>query len=709
MLSDSQFPLCSARQLAGIGKRGQSDGLFAHSIQLLRKRVDPQLAQADAIPGQGEAGSRQHNQHKQNSRSIEGAGLLYQLSGNRAYADFGARLLLCYAEQYLQMDFHPQKNTNPPGRLFHQILNEHMWLLFAALGYSYIKETLTDAQQDTIENGLFQPMLQLFTRTCRHDFDRIHNHGLWAVAAVGITGLALAQPRYVDLAVDGQAGDRRSGGFLAQISQLFSASGYYIEGPYYHRFAIQPLCLFAEALHLHRPELDIYRYNDRVIEKSITALLATAYPDGRFPAFNDASRTMNIRDEAVLTAVAISYCHYGHCDRLLATAQRQGQVWLHPCALTLAERAGNLQRRTPVMWPSVELTEGPHGDRGAQGYLRLQDGSGDVTQVSMNYGQHGLDHGHFDTLGITLFSRGQEVLRDYGFVRWLNVESKFGGRYLPENRSWARQTVAHNCVVVDQRCQNDADAARADQVHGQPHFFVAGGKVQAMSAFANRHFNGVTMQRTVLLLSLPALDFPLLVDLYRLSGRHLHQYDYLLHYSGQITHTNAACDYCGDRRDLLGPDNGYQHLFQVAKGRAPDCLRLTWLQRRSFHTWVSAAAEAELIFAQTGANDPQFNLRREDCLLLRKRGREVLFASAFETHGDFDEASEYCQDCSGRLQTIEVLNHTAQGSVVRLSGKDIDIGIMVSNLAEVTPATPCSVEAGGETYRWQGFFAVTGV
>ena len=82
----------------------------------------------------------------------------------------------------------------------------------------------------------------------------------------------------------------------------------------------------------------------------------------------------------------------------------------------------------------------------------------------MNYGQHGMGHGHFDTLGVTFFNRGEEVLREYGFARWLNVETKFGGRYLPENNSWAQQTVAHNCVTVDGQTQSGADHDRADAV-----------------------------------------------------------------------------------------------------------------------------------------------------------------------------------------------------------------------------------------------------
>ncbi|WP_179957818.1 heparinase II/III domain-containing protein [Exilibacterium tricleocarpae] len=707
MSHDTLFPLTTAKRLNNLGQAGRGEGVIARSIKLLSNRLEPHLQQTVQIPGQGEAGSYAHNRHKENARLIEGTGLLYQLTQNPVYAEFAGQWLLGYAKQYLHMDFHPQKNTNPPGRLFHQILNEQIWLLFASLGYGYIKETLPGEQRETIEQGLFYPMLHLFTETYRHDFDRIHNHGLWAVAAVGISALTVGEEKYVDLAVDGQAGDRESGGFLAQISRLFSPSGYYVEGPYYHRFAIHPLCLFAEALHLHRPELDIYNYKDRVIHKTIQALLATAYPNGDFPALNDASRTMNIQDEGVVTAVALGYSHYGHSDTLTAVAQRQGRIWLHPCAQTLAQQVDTLKEQQPIHWPSIELNEGPDGNRGAQGYLRLQNARGDLSQVTMNYGQHGMDHGHFDTLGITLFNRDQEVLREYGFGRWVNVESKFGGRYLPQNHSWARQTVAHNCVVVDQLCQNNAEADRADQVHGQPHFFIGQGNAQAMSAFANHHFRDIGMQRTALLISLPELDFPVLIDLYRLSSRQAHLYDYVLHYAGQIMQTNIDYSYDKEQRSLLGSNNGYQHLFQVAKGDVTNGLKLTWLQNKSFYTWLSASTAAELIFAQTGANDPEFNLRTENCLLLRKNAGDTLFASAFETHGHFDEASEYCAGATGALERIEVLGHTAQGSVVRLTGKDIHMTIMVSNAPGVTPKTQNIVEVENDTYHWQGFFAIT--
>ncbi|MFA0269926.1 alginate lyase family protein, partial [Vibrio cyclitrophicus] len=182
------------------------------------------------VPGHGEAGSYEHNRHKQNYTYMNLAGRMFLITKEQKYADFVTELLEVYADKYLTFDYHVQKNTNPTGRLFHQILNEHCWLMFSSLAYSCVASTLTQEQRDNIESRIFEPMLEMFTVKYAHDFDRIHNHGIWAVAAVGICGLALGKREYLEMSVYGI--DRNdTGGFLAQISQLFAPSGYYMEGP----------------------------------------------------------------------------------------------------------------------------------------------------------------------------------------------------------------------------------------------------------------------------------------------------------------------------------------------------------------------------------------------------------------------------------------------------------------------------------------------
>ncbi|WP_186174709.1 heparinase II/III domain-containing protein [Vibrio jasicida] len=688
--------------------------LMGKSIEANRKELEAFMRLPLDVPGHGEAGGYEHNRHKQNYTYMNLAGRLFLITQEEKYAQFVKDLLAIYAEKYLTFDFHVQKNTNPTGRLFHQILNEHCWLMFTSLAYSCVASVMTEEERTAVVERIFEPMLDMFTVKYAHDFDRIHNHGIWAVAAVGICGLAIGKPEYLEMSVYGQDRDD-TGGFLAQISQLFAPSGYYMEGPYYHRYAIRPTCVFAEVVHRHMPEVDIYNYKDKVIGNTVQAMLATAYPNGEFPALNDASRTMSITDMGVQVAVSVYSKHYGLDDNILGMAKIQNAVWMHPCGLELSQAYDKAIADREIgmpFWPSVELNEGPTGNNGAQGFIRMQDKTGDVSQLVMNYGQHGMGHGNFDTLGITFFNRGQEVLREYGFCRWVNVEPKFGGRYLDENKSYARQTIAHNAVTIDEQCQNGFDVDRADSVHGLPHFFkVEGTEINGMSAFANDHYPNTDMQRSVFMLSLDELEAPLLLDLYRIEGEGEHQYDYSHQYDGQIVRTNFDYQSFGEL-STLGDDFGYQHLWKVASGKVQDTALVSWLQNNTYYTWLGTSSSAkqngdnEVIFTRTGANDPSFNLRSEPAFILRSKGESTLFASVLETHGYFNEEFEQSVNARGQVKDIRVVGYNAVGSIVEITTEKSLVTVMISNVLGADDQTPHQVELNGKTYSWNGFYSL---
>lgn len=688
--------------------------LMGKSIEANRKELEAFMRLPLDVPGHGEAGGYEHNRHKENYTYMNLAGRLFLITQEEKYAQFVKDLLAIYAEKYLTFDFHVQKNTNPTGRLFHQILNEHCWLMFTSLAYSCVASVMTEEERTAVVERIFEPMLDMFTVKYTHDFDRIHNHGIWAVAAVGICGLAIGKPEYLEMSVYGQDRDD-TGGFLAQISQLFAPSGYYMEGPYYHRYAIRPTCVFAEVVHRHMPEVDIYNYKDKVIGNTVQAMLATAYPNGEFPALNDASRTMSITDMGVQVAVSVYSKHYGMDDNILGMAKIQNAVWMHPCGLELSQAYDKAIADREIgmpFWPSVELNEGPTGNNGAQGFIRMQDKTGDVSQLVMNYGQHGMGHGNFDTLGITFFNRGQEVLREYGFCRWVNVEPKFGGRYLDENKSYARQTIAHNAVTIDEQCQNGFDVDRADSVHGLPHFFkVEGTEINGMSAFANDHYPNTDMQRSVFMLNLDELEAPLLLDLYRIEGEGEHQYDYSHQYDGQIVRTNFDYQSFGEL-NTLGDDFGYQHLWKVASGKVQDTALVSWLQNNTYYTWLGTSSSAkqngdnEVIFTRTGANDPSFNLRSEPAFILRSKGESTLFASALETHGYFNEEFEQSVNARGQVKDIRVVGYNAVGSIVEITTEKSLVIVMISNVLGADDQTPHQVEMNGKTYSWNGFYSL---
>ena len=720
MSNELSAVLLSAEEVIELRKEMDRDSLMGKTIATAKKELDMFMALEHDVPGHGEAGGYEHNRHKQNYQYMSLAGRLYLITKDKKYAQFVAELLSIYADKYLQFDFHVQKNTNPTGRLFHQILNEHMWLMYASLAYSCVKGFMSETERQHVENSLFIPMLEMFTVKYGHDFDRIHNHGMWAVAAVGICGIAVNKREYLDMAVfglDNYAEGKKEmgpGGFLAQISQLFAPSGYYMEGPYYHRFAIRPLCVFAEVLHRHMPELDIYNFKEKVIGNTVQALLATAYPNGEFPALNDASHTMSITDMGVQVAVSLYSKHYGLDDNLLGMAKIQNQVWLNACGLELSRAYEQAEQDGKSIgmpfWPSVELNEGPDGHNGAQGFIRMQDDKKDVFQLVMNYGQHGMGHGHFDTLGINYFNRGQEVLREYGFGRWVNVEPKFGGRYLDENKSYARQTIAHNAVTIDEKCQNNFDADRADTVHGLPHFFkVEDPKVNGMSAFANDHYDGFDMQRSVFMLKLDELEAPLLLDLYRLNAEDesVHQFDYSHQYQGQVIRTNF--DYQAHQElETLGHDFGYQHLWNVANGQANDTALVSWLQNNTYYTWLGTSSNdnGEVFFTRSGANDPSFNLRSEPSFILRSKGQSTLFASVIETHGYFNEEFEQSVNARGQVQDVRVIAHNDVGSIVEIETQQSIATFMVSNQLSATDITAHQVAVDNKTYQWNGFYSL---
>ncbi|WED29408.1 heparinase II/III family protein [Vibrio sp. DW001] len=694
-------------EIVELRKEVGRDSLMGKTIAANIGELEAFMQLDSDVPGHGEAGGYEHNRHKQNYTYMNLAGRLFLITEEKKYADFVTELLALYADKYLTFNYHVQKNTNPTGRLFHQILNEHVWLFYTSIAFSCVASTMNEEQRQHIIDRLFDPMLEMFTIKYAHDFDRIHNHGIWAVAAVGICGLAIGKTEYLQKSVFGIDNDG-TGGFLAQISQLFAPSGYYMEGPYYHRYAIRPTCVFAEVLHRHMPELDIFNYKDGVIGNTVQALLSTAYPNGDFPALNDASRTMGITDMGVQVAVSQYAKHYGLDDNLVGMAKIQNRVWMHSCGLELSRALEKAESIGMPFWPSVELNEGPDGDKGAQGFVRMQDKTKDVFQLCMNYGQHGMGHGHFDTLGITYFNRGQEVLREYGFGRWVNVEPKFGGRYLDENKSYSRQTIAHNVVTIDETCQNYFDVERADGIHGKPHFFsVENTFLKGMSAFANDHYDNTQMQRSVFMLQTDELEAPLLIDLYRINSEGQHQYDLAQQYNGQIVRTNFEYT-SAEELDTLGDKYGYDHLWDVARGKTDGTALVSWLQGNTYYTWLGTSSNEhdEVIFTRSGANDPSFNLRSETSFILRSNGESTLFASVLETHGYFNEEFEQSVNARGKIRGVNVVGFNGESSVIEIMTDKTRLTFMLCNEKGFDENATHTITIKDKTYSWSGYFAV---
>ncbi|MEM8997849.1 MAG: alginate lyase family protein, partial [Acidobacteriota bacterium] len=346
--------------------------LFSGVIERLRGRVESAMRSFPDVPAPRDAGGGYtHEQHKSNGIAIHDAGLLYLWTGQTEYARHAKELLLAYAELYPSLGEHPERKNQAPGRLFWQGLNEAVWLVYAIQGFDAVRETLDGDERRLLETRLLRPMADFLSTGSERTFDRIHNHGTWAVAAVGMTGYALGERDYVEKALLGLGKDGAAG-FLRQIRELFSPDGYYTEGPYYQRYALMPFVLFAKVIENNEPERGIFEYRDGVLRRAIETTIQLSYGGVFFP-LNDAIKDKGLDTVELDYAIAIAFGLTG--DRsLLSLAGPESHIVPTADGFRLV-RAKEAGQEEPFAFRSLLLRDGAAGDRGALPILRSPGGS----------------------------------------------------------------------------------------------------------------------------------------------------------------------------------------------------------------------------------------------------------------------------------------------------------------------------------------------
>ncbi len=690
----------SAQPGYSVGEAGRYP-LFQAELERTRRQVDAAIKAGIAVPvPKDPGGGYTHEQHKRNYQALYGAGQLYRLTGDRRYLDFARDLLLAYARLYPTLGPHPAKANEAAGRLFWQSLNDAVWLVYAVQGYAEVRAALTPADRRTIDDQLFRRAARFLSVDDAATFDRIHNHATWACAGVGMTGYLLGDPALVDMALRGRDGSGRAG-FLAQVDQLFSPDGYYTEGPYYQRYALQPFVTFAAAIAANDPGERIWQRRDGVLVKAIRSTIQLTY-DGFFFPFNDAMPDKSLKTDELYQAVAIGYGVTAD-PAFLSIARAQGRVTLTPSGLAVARdlAAG---KAAPFPFASALFRDGPEGTQGGLAVMRSGPGDDAAVLVAKNSAM-GMGHGHFDKLNWIFYDRGQAVITDYGAARFLNVEAKDGGRYLPENESWAKQTVAHNTLVVGERSHFDAKW-KAGQEHAPTQLFFGGdGSTQVSTTEMTGAYPGVRFRRTLAMLPVAGQAAPLVVDLLRVAGDTPATYDLPLHYRGQITEVGFPTQPDPAARPVLGRANGYQHIWVDATGTPDGAASLTWMLDDRFYTWrMLTPPGATVILGESGANDPRFNLRREPLLIERVKGAtDATFVNLLEPHGRYDAAAETVVGSRSGVKALR-RRRTADAELVTIElAAGGTVTLAIADSADARAAHTATLD--GSDLRWTGHWA----
>ncbi len=671
--------------------------LFDETIKNLRARIEASMEAGVPVPQPIDAGGGYaHEQHKKNGKTIYEAGMLYRLTGDARYRDFATAILEDYAALYPTLGLHPERKGQAPGKLFWQGLNETVWLVYAIQGYEAIRPDLDEAARANIEAGVIRPMAEFLSDGSRQTFDRIHNHGTWAAAAVGMTGYVLGDRDMIDKAL---LGLDKSGnaGFLKQLDMLFSPDGYYAEGPYYQRYALMPFVLFAQAIERHEPDRKIFERRDGVLMKAIFATIQQTYA-GRFFPINDAIREKGLNTAELRYALAIAYDRTGD-PTLLDIAWMLDQVVPTPegRALSDALAAGKAK---PFPFKSMLLRDGADGQAGALAILRSGP-EPDAAALVFKATSQGMGHGHFDRLGLLYFDNGDEVVADYGAARFLNVEPKDGGRYLPENESWAAQTIAHNTLVVDQASHFGGNWERSEKSATKILAFGEAGGSQFAAAEIDTAYEGVTIRRAVALVPRDN-DASFIIDVVRAHSATSHIYDLPVHFKGQLIETGFEMDHAVDMMVPLGEASGYQHLWKRAQSEAiPGLSHLSWLVADQFYTLTfKASAPLTAYLTELGANDPNNNLRSEQAIILRAHARETDLVSVYEPNGLYDNDEEVTVFDGGSVTSIA--SEARDGVTIYSIGTKADGSIHLLFADDTDAALTHSLQLDGKPVMWTG-------
>ncbi len=622
------------------------------------------------VPKDG-GGGFTHEQHKRNYTNMLNCATAYQISGDKKYANYVKEMLLNYASQYESWPIHPKsKNSKEGGKMFWQSLNDFVWQVYTIQAYDLVFDAITVKDRATIEQHLFMPILKFFTEDRQDVLDKIHNHGTWDLAAVGMTGYVLNKPEYVKMALYGSKKDGKTG-YLAQINQLFSPDGYYAEGPYYQRYALLPFVLFAKAINNYQPKLKIFEYRNRLLEKAIQTALQLTYTNKAFFPINDAIKDKTYESVEIVYGLDIAYADIKPSADLLDIALKQNKVIVSDAGLKVA-KAISEHKAEPFKYQSIWIRDGGKGDEGGLGILRSGPNK-DQQCLVLKATTQGMGHGHFDRLNILFYDNNNELFYDYGAARFLNIDTKGGGNYLPENDSWAKQTVAHNTLVVDQISNFNAKVTEADLQHPNLLFFSSKPDLQVVSAKEDYAYEGVQMIRTTALVKVAESAKPLLIDVFKVSSSQDHQYDLPFWYKGQMVNTSFDLD--AQRNDLqaLGKRYGYQHLWLNAQNQLDEKGGYVSIlnNKRFYTTHFASESPLQVKLVSIGANDPDMNLVDGKAFILSQpKANNQTFVSITETHGTIDPINESVLNPAGNITDFKLVSTDDKQTIISFKIKN---------------------------------------
>ncbi|MEK6250026.1 MAG: heparinase II/III family protein [Planctomycetales bacterium] len=644
--------------------------------------------------------------------------IAYVLQDDLRFAKATAKILNAYVEH-----FPGYPVTNLKGKATAATLGECDWAVDIASAYDLIYQSgvLNDKQKQAIEQEVLKPSAEAM-RNCNHHF-----RSTWrgrAIAGVGVIGFCINDRELIDEAINGyrdSTGRLVRDGLVQHVAWSILADGvFYERSMHYHMYTADAYTLIAEAarhsgidlwnLEISGHPLDAGADSQRDFGQTGTKTMKAIFDSPFYEAFSDHSlvRLGNSYTDRLQRARCYERAWHAYRDPKYAWILNRPVDFYRPIAgggymtakdIEHARRAARSRDKpggrlplTPLelIWLTPDLPEGSftlaedavigvtgrHENNctllpnGGITVLR-QSADQDAVNVQMTYGDWGSCHTHPELLAISVCAGSKQILPEVRYHHYGHAD------FL----SWDRQSIAHNTVTVDEVSQYPQGASddrwaveRGKQATGRPVFFHAGNTLKAFRAKCNAAYDGVELDRTIVLLD------DVLVDFFRCRSDEEHQYDYALHVDAKPGEQTPPLS-----QPQPGPvagELGYQHLVDVRRGRAEDGqVELDYVDddgKRQMRLQSLCCGPTSIICAE---GHPDLEDNSKEVLILRKKLANVDFVNVmrFKANARNVTASRV-QDLPAGLLGVELTDKegnkqfvlsAADAQTIRYGGKEV--------------------------------------
>ena len=239
------------------------------------------------------------------------------------------------------------------------------------------------------------------------------------------------------------------------------------------------------------------------------------------------------------------------------------------------------------------------------------------------------------------------------------------------------------------------------------HYFSSDNEnVQVVSATETNAYPGTKMLRTMAIINDKDFEKPYVLDIMKVVSNKTNKYDFPYYFLGQVLNTNFEYKVPTTLK-ALGNKNGYQHLYVEGTGKSKaENTKFSWFNKGKFYSLTTVSdVNDDILFTRIGANDPEFNLRREAALMLRRKNtKNTLFVSVIEAHGNYSPVSESAVNSNSNISALKVILDTEDYTAVSITNINGDTKLFITANTNASKDVKHNIKINDKNYEWSGSY-----